>query len=436
MEIDVPKAFEPLWRRSARYKGAYGGRGGAKSHDRATACVVELLRGERVAGVREIQRSIRDSVKQLVEDKIEALGVRPQFDITRDEIKCDSGGAMTFHGLQDHSAESIKSLEGITRCWVEEAQTITERSSRILFPTIRAPGAEIWCTWNPRFDHDPIDVLFRGPNPPADSICVKVNWQDNPWFPADLKTDMERDKRLDFELYEHIWEGGYQLIGEGAYFATELAKARSEGRVCTFPIEREPPIHSGWDLGIDDVTAIWVAQPVGREVHLIDFYEGRGEDAAHYAQWLIDNGYNTGTALLPHDAGMREKGTAKTYEQHLWAAGLKDTRVLPRTANLLGDIQLARSFMPKCWFHETRCKDGLKALGAYRVEMDEKLQTPKLRPVHDWASHPADAFRALAHMTQEQLSPGTTDYDPAIRINIRNRPHGRSGATLSYPRGG
>jgi len=355
-----------------------------------------MMSGERVVGVREVQNTIRDSVKLLVEDKISQLGVDDEFDITRDELRHHSGGNMIFRGLRDYSAESIKSLEGYTRCWIEEAQTISTRSLRLLTPTIRAPGAELWFTWNPRYQFDPVDELFRGPHPPVNSILVQANWHDNPHFPPDLRADMERDMRRDIELYEHIWMGGYQQVGEGAYYANELSRARLEGRVCRIPVEADAPIYTGWDLGIDDSTAIWVAQPIGHEIRLIDYYEDRGERAAHYAQWVRDHGYDTGEAYLPHDAGTRELGSLVSYQDHLTKAGIVRSRVMPRTTNLMGDVQMVRSFINRCWFDEDRCADGLVALGAYRVEMDEKLRTPKPRPVHDWASHGADAFRILS----------------------------------------
>jgi hypothetical protein len=211
--------------------------------------------------------------------------------------------------------------------------------------------------------------------------------------------------------------GGYIQIGEGAYYAQELTKARLQGRVTSLPIEADPPIYTAWDLGIDDTTAIWVCQPVGHEVRIIDYYEDRGEPASFYAQWLQTRGYDTGTALLPHDAGRREMSSLATYEDHLRKAGLTNTRIVPRTQDLMGDIQRTRSFLARCWFDEDRCKDGLLALGSYRVEMDDKLRTPKPRPVHDWASHAADAFRQLATLTVEQLRPGTTRYDRRFDVN-------------------
>lgn len=394
--IRTPEVFRPLWECPARYKGAHGGRGSGKSHDRATACVVAMMQGLRVAGIREVQRSIKHSVKQLVEDKIAELGVGGQFDCQDQKIRHRSGGLMIFQGLQSHTAETIKSLEGFDRAWVEEAQTISRRSMSILTPTIRKPGSELWFTWNPEFDSDAIDVLLRGPNPPAGAVVVEANYWDNPWFPPDLRVDMERDKASDPDGYDHVWAGGYRALTEGAYYAEQLRAVRQEGRICPVPRDPGALVHSAWDIGVDDCTAIWVAQQVGRQVCVIDHYEDRGKPAAHYAQWLRDRDYDTGTALLPHDAGARDKGTAKSYEDHLHEAGIKRVEVLPRTADLMGDVEAVRTFLGRCVFDADRCRDGIKALGAYRVEWDYTGETPKRRPVHDWTSHSADAMRVLA----------------------------------------
>jgi phage terminase large subunit len=399
IQIQTPDVFLPLWRRPARYKGAHGGRGSGKSHDRATACVAAMMQGLRVAGIREVQRSIKHSVKQLVEDKIEAMGVAGQFDIQRDSLKHRSGGFMIFQGLQDHTAVTIKSLEGFDRAWVEEAQTISRRSLSILTPTIRKPGSELWFTWNPEFDSDAVDVLLRGPNPPSNSVVVSANYWDNPWFPPDLRADMERDRAADPETYEHVWAGGYRALTEGAYFAQQLATVRQEGRICPVPMDAGVAVHSAWDIGIDDCTAIWVAQQVGRQVCIIDYYEDRGQPAAHYARWLKDRGYDSGSAWLPHDAAARDKGTATSYCDHLEDAGIQRVEILPRTKNLLADIDRARSFLSRCAFDADRCREGLKALGSYRVEWDYDGETPKRKPVHDWTSHGADAFRALSQAT-------------------------------------
>lgn len=359
--------------------------------------MVELLKGKKIVGLREVQRSIKDSVKALVEDKIKASEYAGKFRLLQDEILCDSGGAMIFRGLQDHTAESIKSLEGYQIAWAEESQTLSDRSLMLLKPTIRAPGSELWFTWNPRFETDPIDKFLRGPDRPEGAIVVEANYPDNPFFPEDLRGDMERDKRIDHDLYLHVWMGHYQRIGEGAYYANELARLYSQDRITSLPVERNYPIFTAWDIGIDDMTAIWVCQMVGREVHVVDFHQDRGNDAAYYAKWVRDRGYDTGTALLPHDAGHQEKGSGRTYEQHLNEAGLARTVVLPRTNNLMRDVQEVRVFLALCWFDKDHCEPtGLKLLGRYRVAMDERLNIPLPRPVKDGSDHCADAFRTLA----------------------------------------
>lgn len=439
MRLQTPEVFDPLWTRKARYKGAHGGRGSAKSHDRAAACVVAMLEGKKVVGLREVQRSIKDSVKALVESKIETIGVASNFRILRDEITCDSGGAMIFRGLQDHTAESIKSLEGYDIAWGEEAQTLSERSLMLLKPTIRTPGSELWFTWNPRFDTDPIDQFLRGPNKPDNAIIVEANWQQNPFFPPDLREDMERDKRIDYELYLHVWEGQYQRIGEGAYYANELAKLYGQDRICSLPIERNEPVYTAWDIGVDDMTAIWVCQVVGFEMRIIDFMQDRGKDAAYYARWIRDNEYDTGLAILPHDAGSREKGTLKTYEDHVQDAGIRRTIVLGRTNNLMADIQEVRAFLPRCYFDRERCEPlGLKLLGRYRVAMDERLNVPMPRPVKDGSDHCADAFRTLVAGSRYIVSGGRGEspYDnPSLSPNTgRAYTRGRESTDGRYRR--
>lgn len=173
--------------------------------------------GFRIVCVREIQNSIKDSVKQLIEDKIKELGLSGFFTITDQEIRGQNGSLAIFRGMQTHNAASIKSLEGFDVAWVEEAQTISQASLDLLTPTIRQPGSELWFSWNPVKATDPIDALLRG-NPPDGAIVVRANWQDNPWFPDELRSDMERDRARDPGKYQHIWEGAYRTLSEARIF--------------------------------------------------------------------------------------------------------------------------------------------------------------------------------------------------------------------------
>lgn len=215
--IDTPRVFRPLLE-PKRYKAAYGGRGSGKSHFFAELLVEDSLRipGLRSACLREVQKSLKDSAKLLIEDKIKALGVGKYFEPQVDRIVAPGGGVIVFQGLQDHTAESIKSLEGFKRAWVEEAQTISARSWELLRPTIRAEESEIWASWNPRNAWDPVDAFFRGPEPPKDAIVVRANYSDNPFFPSVLEGERQHDQKTNPARYAHIWLGEYEPMAIGA----------------------------------------------------------------------------------------------------------------------------------------------------------------------------------------------------------------------------
>lgn len=218
LTIDTPEVFEPLLVPS-RYKGAWGGRGSGKSHFFAE-CVVEesIRRRVDIVCLREIQKSLKFSVKKLVESKIQRMNAGAYFEVQNEQIKSKHGGNIIFQGMQDHTSDSIKSLEGFGIAWFEEAQSASQRSLDLLRPTIRAPGSELWFSWNPNFSTDPIDVLLRGENPPPSSIVVRANYRDNPWLPAELLAEMEYDKRRDPDKYRHIWLGEYQSNSEARVF--------------------------------------------------------------------------------------------------------------------------------------------------------------------------------------------------------------------------
>lgn len=219
LSIQTPRAFLPLLR-PARYKGTKGGRGSGKSHFFGELAVEEAVSGHvRFACLRETQTSIKDSVKQLVEDKIRKLGVEPLFKITETEIRGPNDSLFIFKGLQNHTAASIKSLEGFNRAWIEEAQTISQRSLDIATPTFRTRGAEMWFSWNPNHASDPVDRMFSENAGDPDFVCVEANYRDNPWFwETALAKDMERDRERDPEKYAHVWGGGYQTSSEARVF--------------------------------------------------------------------------------------------------------------------------------------------------------------------------------------------------------------------------
>lgn len=260
LQIETPRVFVPLLE-PARYKGAHGGRGSGKSHFKAEALVERALMqpGLRWACIREIQKSLEQSVKRLIEDKIQKLGVGRHFDVQRDKIVTPGDGVVIFQGMQNHTAESIKSLEGFDGAWVEEAQSLSSHSLKLLTPTIRKPNSELWFTWNPASADDPVDKLFRGDKKigAPHGIVVEANWRDNPWFPAELELDRQICLDRTPDDYGHIWEGEYVTISEAVIF-----RRRVEVAAFDEPIEGTR-IFFGADWGFaNDPTALirfWLA---------------------------------------------------------------------------------------------------------------------------------------------------------------------------------
>lgn len=216
--IRVPAAFEFLYEGEARYRAAYGGRGSGKSHGFAQALVIRgAQRPTRWLCCREIQKSLKSSVKRLLTDKIKATNLADFYTETDTEIRGANGSLFLFEGLRSNP-DSVKSMEGLDGAWIEEASTVSQRSLDLLIPTLRKPGSEIWVTWNPRFQKDPIDKLLRGTPQPPRSVIRRVNWDDNPWFPDVLREEMEWDKRRDPDKYAHVWLGEYQKNSEARVF--------------------------------------------------------------------------------------------------------------------------------------------------------------------------------------------------------------------------
>ena len=459
LALDVPEKLLPLLQ-PARYKGAHGGRGGAKSHFFGQLAVATNLSApKRGVCIREVQNSIKDSVKSLIEGKIRSAGLSDYFETTRDEIRgikgVAAGSLMVFRGMQDYNADNIKSLEGFDWAWVEEAQSLSARSWRLLRPTIRKPGSEIWCSWNPRWDTDAVDEFFRGANKPADAICIEVNWQDNPWFPDVLRSEMERDYAADPEMAGHVWGGGYEIVSEGAYYAKLIAQAEREGRIGNFPYKEGQRVVTAWDLGIADYMTCWFIVEDGMFATVVDYYEASGEDFAEFCSVCLPevfikpdwdrslDGWSRDQALatlqrevpfkyahhyLPHDVRNRELGAGKRHRfQVLEALGVKPLRK-GAAANPEERISAVRRLLPQVRFNDTpRVQLGLKRLRRYRRKFNDALGT-YTTPIHDENSHGSDAFGEYA--INCQLTPATEKpAAPAGRLQIVLAPDAKPNTT-------
>lgn len=406
LDRQVAEVFEPLLEPS-RDKAAYGGRGSGKSHFFAEQMIFDALRfpgmaGEGLRGIcaREIQKSLKDSAKYLIESKLTkfGLGEADGFKVYTDKIATPGDGVLIFQGLQDHTADSIKSFEGFHRFWGEEAHGISSRSISLVRPTIRWEDkqrglqSEMWWSWNPLRKSDAVDVMFRSEAKPTGSIVVRANWSDNPWFPSVL--EQERQDCLDKtpDQYDHIWEGGYATVLSGAYYAQALAQAKLQKRIGAVASDPLMPLKAFWDIGVRDATAIWVAQFVGREIRVLDYYEAVGQPLASHLQWLRTRGYGQAECILPHDAAQADAITATRFEDHIRSAGFR-VETIPNQGKgaALKRIEAARRLFPAIWFNEVTCQAGLDALGWYHEKLDEKRGIG-LGPEHDWSSHGSDAF--------------------------------------------
>lgn len=449
LRIETPRAFAPFLYPS-RYKAAYGGRGGGKSHLYAELLVERCIQqATRAVCIREVQLSLKESVRQLIVDKIAKFGVQHLFEVLESEIRCPHGGLIIFRGMQSYNAESIKSLEAYDIAWVEEAQTLSERSLKMLRPTIRKPNSEIWFSWNPRHDADPVDQFFRGSSPPKNAVICKVNWNDNPWFPDVLREEMEHDRAADAESAAHVWDGGYEIISEGSYYGALIAKAESEGRIGVFPYDASIPVKTAWDIGLDDYTAIWFMQENRSQVRVIDYYEASGIGAEQIVteampELLRDAGkkadalktlkrkqYNFAEHYLPHDAKVREwGGGAKERVQALAEIGVPFGKMrVGVAANPADRIEASRRLLPFVCFDKGPVPNvgvnlGLSRLRKYRRRFNESMGT-FVGPLHDENSHGSDAFGEFAincHLSKPTKveAPKPQPMDDYIELDIDN----------------
>ena len=278
LKIKTARVFQPLLH-PARYKAIHGGRGSGKSNFFGELLVetCQAERGTLAVCIREAQRTLEHSSKRLIEGKIESLGLGRGFRVFSDKIETPGDGLIIFRGLQDHTAASIKSLEGFRIAWIDEAQNLSARSLSLLRPTIRAPRSELWASWNPRRRSDAIDDFLRA-RKPAGAIVVNANWRDNPWFPDVLEQERQLDLSLYPDRYDHIWEGDYARAFEGAYFAQMLSEAKAQGRIGKVAADPLLPLRAFIDIGgagaAADAFTIWIVQWVG---------------AAKFACWTTTN---------------------------------------------------------------------------------------------------------------------------------------------------
>jgi phage terminase large subunit len=353
-----------------------------------------------IVGARELMNSLDESSMAEVKAAIAAEPwLQERYDVGEKYIRtADKRISFEFIGLR-HNLDSVKSKSKIHIFWVDEAEPVTETAWQKAVPSVREENSEIWVTWNPERKQSATHKRFRE-TPPASCKIVALNYRDNPKFPGVLEMERADDLLKRPDQYEHIWEGAFRTIIEGAYFAKHLAEARRDNRIGRVAKDPLMTMRAVWDIGgtgmKSDATAIWIVQFIGREIRILDYYEAVGQDLATHVAWLRSKGYEKALCVLPHDGAAHEKVYATTYEGSLRQAGF-DVKVIKNQGNgaAMIRVEAARRLFPMMWFNEETTKGGLEAIGWYHEKRNED-RTIGLGPEHDWSSHGADAFGLIA----------------------------------------
>lgn len=406
--IELPAKLIHVFVGPADVRGAYGGRGSAKTRSFATMiCIRGRMFGEAgQSGIllcgRQYMNSLADSSLEEIKRAIDGdEWLSEYYDIGQNYVRSKDGRIeFVFSGL-DRNIESVKSKGRILICWVDEAEPVTDAAWNILIPTLREEGdgwnAELWVTWNPKRKKAAVEKRFRFADDPLIKV-VELNWRDNPKFPAKLERDRLRDKAENEDQYDHIWEGGYVGTVVGAYFARSITKAREERRIGRVGPDELLTYKAFCDIGGTgqkaDAFTIWVAQFVGRELRALKYYEAVGQPASAHMGWLRENGYvgsNT-TIWLPHDGDKQDAVFDVSYRKAFEAAGYA-VEVVPNQGKgaAMARIKSAQRVWPSIYMDEEGCSAGLEALGWYHEKRDE-VRNVGLGPNHDWASHGSDSF--------------------------------------------
>jgi phage terminase large subunit len=397
--LDFPAKLKPLWI-PKRYKIIKGGRGGAKSWGVARALLIMgCNRTLRIGCFREVQKNLKESVHQLLKDQIEAMDLGEFYEVTAEEIRGSNGTLFVFAGLSVQTAASVKSYEGLDIAWVEEAQTVRARSWKILIPTIRKAGSEIWITMNPELETDATYVMFVENPMEGESICITINYRDNPWFPKELEKERAHAKRhMKPDEYNNIWLGLTRNAVEGAIFADEISEAMEQGRLTNVPYDYRLKVHVILDLGWNDKMFSILAQRGVSEMRVIRAYEDDHITLATLSAKLKLLPYNWGRIWLPHDGAHGDFKTGKSTHTIMkeldWRTG-----VVPNVPIETG-IKRARLLLERTYFDKKNALPLTTALRRYKRNLNQKSEEYG-QPLHDAASHGGDAYRYLSLVAEK-----------------------------------
>jgi phage terminase large subunit len=394
-----PKLIPPLFESDNRYVVLHGGRGGGKSWAIARALLLRAVQKRtRVLCCREFMANIEQSVHRLLAEQVVELGLEAFFVVEKARVyNPQNMSEFVFAGIRNNPA-GLKSYEGCDVAWVEEAANVSKHSWEILIPTIRKPLSQLIISFNPELSSDETYQRFVV-NPPPNSIVVKCDYIDNPFFPEVLEEERALMEERDPDSYANIWGGNPRVYLENAVYGPELRTAQEEGRLTKVAYDDLVGCNVFWDIGWRDLTSCIIAQKCGMEFHVIDMIQGSHQTTAQYLKRLQDKPYIYDTHYLPHDAVAKEKGSGRSIEDIVRAAGNR-VQIVTRLSVQDG-IHAARSMFPRVWIDEVKCADLIQALRHYLWDMKRMpdgsyLPSQRPTPVHSIHSHAADAFRYMA----------------------------------------
>ena len=377
IDLTIPEQYKELFQPSKAWRHIVykGGRSSGKSTQIA---ISRLLKGsqKKLRGLctREIQNSIQESVYKLLCDKIDELGLNDWQKYNDKLVNSKTGSEIFFKGLHNN-IQSIKSIEGIDWCWIEEAQSVSADSIMTLVPTIRKEGSELIWSYNPLTEHDPVQELIVDKADDRTYVLHVNSDAIEQLLSKEIIEEREKMRRDNPDMFAHVWLGQPLTSKTGTVFGKQIAQAEIDGRIGSVPYDASAGTYTAIDLGIGDSTAIWWFQMVGQEIHFIDHYESSGEELGHYISIIKNKPYNYTTHFLPHDAKQRELQTGLTRVEFFENNGIHNIEVLRPTNFQLGqdDINMiARPKFSKVWIDRDKCERGLKCLRAYHYEYDEK----------------------------------------------------------------
>lgn len=433
LRIKLPPKLLPVFAAPNKFiRGSFGGRGSAKTRSFAKMAAVKgaMFAQEGREGIilcaREFMNSLDDS--SLAEVKA-AIASEPwlieNYEVGEKYVRTKDGRVeFKFAGLR-HNLDSIKSKARILLCWVDEAEPVTETAWEKLFPTVREEGSEIWVTWNPERRGSDTDKMFRKNYDPSDMIIVEMNWRDNIWFPENLDRQRLKAKLKNPDRYGHIWEGEYATTHKGAYYASLLADAKAQGRICRLAYDPLVTVRFYHDLAGSsdkaDAYAMWPVQFIGREIRVLGYYETSGQAPNFHIQWARDwcfkRKIKRAKMVLPHDG--KNIPIEFAWRDYWMKASDEDVEfdviVRPNAGKgaAMTRVTCARETFPRIWFDEESTEAGRQALGWYHAKLSDDDRNIDMGPEHDWSSHGSDAFGEMCLDYEEPRPNGA----PRKRVN-------------------